>query len=171
MNTTAFESLVAHYCVTYGVNGTELFGADKKSGKGFRRRGPGPRARLFPSMLLASTLPFLLLASQRVTDLPVDWVAKCLKLDEWDALEKIAETERRLAEDQGFAEKFQEFLNSYEAQERAQAYTVKRAVEMTYEQIAAEMGLCWQRIQQIEKEALEKLRSNPEALAMLMEAT
>lgn len=170
MKTAAFEALVQHYCNTYQVNGKELLGADKASRSCFRRSGPGPKARQFPSVMVASTLPFLLLASQRLTDLPIDWVAKCLKLSEWDALEKILDTEKRLAEDQDFSDQFQEFLDSYRPPDRAQACTVQKSVAMTYEEIAPVIGVCWQRVQQIEKEALAKLRGNPRAIEMLMEA-
>lgn len=171
MKYTAWESLCVHYCLTYGVDGKHLFEADKQSAAGCsRRRGPGRPPRKYPTTLIAATLPFLLLASQRLTELPIDWIAGCLKLDEWDALEALADAEKRLNTDQLFADAFQEFFDSYRGDERAQAHTVKKFVAMTYEEIGAKIGLSWQRVQQIEKEALEKLRADPVALAMLMEA-
>jgi hypothetical protein len=102
MKYTAWESLCVHYCWTYGLNGSDLFGADEERSC-YRRRGPGPRAAQYPSLLVATTLPFLLLASQRVTDLPIDWIARCLQLDEWDALESLTEAEERLRTDAAFA--------------------------------------------------------------------
>lgn len=41
---------------------------------------------------------------------------------------------------------------------------------MTYQEIGARLGICWQRVQQIEQGALAKIRNNPELMAALMGA-
>lgn len=169
MLTKAWESLCSHYCKTFGISGVDLFGADSQSRACYRGRRGRPRSA-YPALMVSATLPFLLLASQRVTEMSIDQVADFLQLDEWDMLEATAAAESRLAIDSVFAESFEHFLESLKGNEREQARTVKDHVAMTYQEIGAEMGLCWQRIQQIEKRALRKIRNNPEAITALMEA-
>lgn len=169
MKHTAWESLCSHYCKTFAISGVDLFGADSQSKACYRARRGRPRSA-YPALMVSATLPFLLLASQRCTDLTIDQVAECLQLDEWDTLEAAATAESRLATDPVFAATFEHFFDSLNGGEREQARTVKENVAMTYEEIAAELGLCWQRVQQIEKRALSKLRDNPEVIAALMEA-
>lgn len=169
MKLTAWESLCVHYCKTFGISGADLFGADTESKRCYRPRRGRPRSA-YPALMVSATLPFLLLASQRLTEMPIDKIAQCLKLDEWDMLEVAATAESRLATDPEFAATFEQFLDAASA-ERAQAYTVKQSVEMTFEEIAAELGICRQRVQQHYERALEKLRANPEVLAILMGAS
>lgn len=170
MKRTAWEALCAHYCKTYGIAGVDLFGADAQARKCYRARGPGRPALRYPGLIVSQTLPFLLLASQRVTHMTIDQVAKCLQLDEWETLEAAAIAESRLATDPDFAATFEAFLDALNGERREQARTVQEHVAMTYEEIAAELGLARQRVQQIEKEALQKLRDNPQVMAALMEA-
>jgi DNA-directed RNA polymerase specialized sigma24 family protein len=113
---------------------------------------------------------FLLLTAQRRTAMDVSEVAEALGLDQWEVLALLRAAEIRLKRSRGFAARFTEFLDKFDGGEREQAVTVQDGYAMTYEEIGLELGCAWQRVQQIEQEALAKLRSNPKALKLLMEA-
>jgi DNA-directed RNA polymerase specialized sigma24 family protein len=107
-------------------------------------------------------LAFLLLASQRRTEKPIDEIAARLEMDEWELLAALRAAEIRLLRNGAFARRFSEFLEEFDGEERAQAVTVQDGFAMTYEEIGLELGIAWQRAQQIEQEALAKLRKRIE---------
>lgn len=120
---------------------------------------------------------YLLLASQRKTNALIDEVAKTWGLDEWAALIALKRAEVKLVDDQEYTRGFKRFLRGFDVYleetgvaTREQAYTVQDGYAMTYEEIGEKLGISWQRVQQIEQEALEKLRKDPKLLAALMEA-
>lgn len=112
---------------------------------------------------------FLFLAGARRVDMTLEQMAKSLELDVWDCLSLYQRAEARLRRQGQYARRFRAFLAGFDAGEREQAATVQECIAKTYEEIALELGCNWQRVQQIEHEALEKLRKNPKALELLME--
>lgn len=156
----SFVHLCEKVCDSYGFSGGELERADRKKSYCYRSRGPGrPRNETrYPGLFVTAFLPLLLVASQRRTALTIDQVAKILDLDEWDALSLAVKAEGRLAADPDFALALESLLSDFDGEQRAQSSTYDHA--MTYEEVAAEMGISWQRVQQIEKRAFRKLRDS-----------
>lgn len=159
MRTTAWDNVCNHVCMSFGMHRHHLDQADKRRHHCWKQRRPG-RPSLqhgFPTLVAGLALEWLYLASQRATDLDISEVAKLLGLDEWDAASTLLDAEQRLAADQDYAVAFTEFLDSLDDR-REQSRAYDRA--MTYEEIGNELGLSWQRVQQIEAKALAKLRKS-----------
>lgn len=119
---------------------------------------------------------YLLLAAQRKTNAMIDEVAAAWGLDEWEALAALKDSELRLVDDREFTRGFKKFLRGFDLYledlgvgTREQAFTVADGYAMTYEEIGEKLGISWQRVQQIEQEALEKIRKDPKLMATLME--
>jgi len=117
-----------------------------------------------------SPISFVLLAAGRRTQADVEEIAEALDLDPWEVVIATQAAEDKLARRPEFAREFSRFLDGFEGDQREQAVTVQDNYAMTYEEIGEKMGIAWQRVQQIEQEALAKLRADPKALRMLMEA-
>lgn len=163
---TAWDKLTTHVCNSFGLLADDLTGTDRVSRGAWRAIGPGAPSKQtrFPVLFARAAAPMYLLASQRVTGLTVESVAKLLQVDELDAVVALIAAEHRLASDAEFAAQFEAFLEALDSK-REQATNYTHA--MTYEEIAAELGVCWQYVQQVEKRALAKLRDNPEAREMM----
>jgi hypothetical protein len=167
---TAFSDLCVGYCRVFGLTFDDIFLADARSANCRRRLGPGRPSNhsRYPSLIVSRTLAFLLLASQRRTELTIDTIAKVLGLDEWDTLQMTTEAESRLATDSDFALRFEAFLELMD-ERRKQACTYTNS--MTYEQVGAALDppISWQRVQQIEAKALAKLRAHGDVIALMKE--
>ncbi len=158
------------FAVEYKQQGTTEKRAEQAEKRKEETETPWDRLLAYYESKDRAPLSFLLLASQRRTDMDIGEVGAEVGIDPWEALAAARAAELRLSGRQ-FAKRFNEFLDGFDDLEgREQATTVQDGFAMTYEEIGLRLGISWQRVQQIEQGALAKLRKNPRALKLLMEA-